>query len=124
MVINRADRHTGATHDAFIGEARHMWGDIIGNSGAVEIGNVDHGGHGNRARMQRSQPMHMSISKRTSSSLRGRKFVRCSIPTTRLLAFCLFDGCMCILAPSKLDRAAIKAPAPTGHGGPRGVVPR
>src|SRR6266567_1576282 len=53
-----------------------------------------------QARMQRSQPMHMSISKRTSSSLRGRKFVRCSIPTTRLLAFCLFDGCMCILAPS------------------------
>src|SRR6266699_3891180 len=49
MVINRADRHTGATHDAFICEACHMWGDIIGNSGAVEIGNVDHGGHGDRA---------------------------------------------------------------------------
>src|SRR6266700_3138940 len=41
--------HTGATHDAFICEACHMWGDIIGNSGAVEIGNVDHGGHGDRA---------------------------------------------------------------------------
>ena len=36
-----------------------------------------------QARIHRSQPMHMSISKRISSSVKGLRSVRCSIPTTR-----------------------------------------
>src|SRR5689334_11803130 len=36
-----------------------------------------------QTRMQRSQPMHISISKRISSSVSGFRLVRCSIPTTR-----------------------------------------
>ena len=29
MVIYRADRHTGAAHDAFVGETRHQGGNLI-----------------------------------------------------------------------------------------------
>src|SRR5579884_846492 len=36
-----------------------------------------------QARIQRSQPMHISISKRTSSSVSGTRSGRCSMPTTR-----------------------------------------
>src|ERR1700737_2711175 len=50
-----------------------------------------------QARMQRSQPMHISISKRISSSVNGFRSLRCSIPTTR---GCFFEGCICILPTS------------------------
>src|SRR5579872_5828337 len=49
-----------------------------------------------QARIQRSQPMHISISKRTSCSVKGRKSVRCSIPTTR---DDFFEDCICIMPP-------------------------
>src|SRR5260370_14660708 len=44
-----------------------------------------------QARMQRSQPMHISISKRTSSSVNGTISARCWMPTTS------FSGCICIM---------------------------
>src|SRR5450759_122222 len=46
-----------------------------------------------QARIQRSQPMHMSISKRTSSSASGRRSARCSMPTTGT-SFFADDLCM------------------------------
>src|ERR1700730_14100189 len=46
-----------------------------------------------QARIHRSQPMHISISKRTSSSLNGRRSARCSMPTT---GASFFDDDLCI----------------------------
>src|SRR2546428_3739302 len=47
-----------------------------------------------QARIQRSQPMHISISKRICSSVRGCKFVRCSMPTT---SGCFFEDDICMV---------------------------
>src|SRR5579859_185812 len=46
-----------------------------------------------QARIQRSQPMHISISKRTSSSVNGRRSARCWTPTSRASLFDV-DFCM------------------------------
>src|SRR5713226_7082280 len=50
-----------------------------------------------QARIQRSQPMHMSISKRTSSSLNGRRPARCSMPTSGASFF--DDLCIAFFSP-------------------------
>src|SRR5579859_5807145 len=46
-----------------------------------------------QARIQRSQPMHISISKRTSSSVNGRRSARCWMPTS---GASFFDDDFCI----------------------------
>src|SRR2546422_3444673 len=55
-----------------------------------------------QALMQRSQPIHISISKRTSFSVSGTRSARCCTPTTRSG----FEGDVCILISSLLCHMA------------------
>ena len=47
MIIDGTDGNARTTHDTFICEKRDVGSDIVGNSGAIQIGNIDSRRHWN-----------------------------------------------------------------------------